>query len=315
MTLDLHLIGGCSSSGTTLLAHVLDGLHDLRVGPEYGAFHHRRLYRDDGFQRELYRTFMGQPPGSDVTVGNLRYALVPAAFLMERGFYGVEGLDEEFDLLMASTHMPGLVAELKRRFAVAQGIGQPFVWIDQTPKNCIAALEFLRSFPEAKFIHVVRDGRDVMVSLLNRYRSEYPGHSDDTYLTIALIHWVYDVAQARRAAGEAGYLEVRYEEFVTEPLLHTNRILRHLGRPEIDRETLDGTRSPTESSIGTRMQGGDKPSWTARPSEPISTRAVGRWKRELPRSVLQAALDFRFTPPGEDRELGFRDTLALCNYC
>ena len=314
MSLDLHLLGGCSSSGSTLLAHLLDGLHDVRTGPELGAFHHRTLYADEGFPRELYRAFAGVAPGQDVTVEDLTYALIPSVFLMAREWYGMEGLDAEYDAFAASSNAAELFTHLKQQVARRQKFAADFCWIDQTPKNCVGALEFLQRFPEGRFVHVVRDGRDVMASLLRRYASEFPGHRDDIYLTVSLAQWLWDTEQALRASAEPGYLEVRYEDLVTHPTREVNRVLAHLGRPEVDEATLLSTPSPSAADDAALMRGGDKPTWTAHPTGPVSDRAVGRWRRELTREVLEGALALEFVPPGEQRALNLRRQLERLGY-
>jgi hypothetical protein len=40
------------------------------------------------------------------------------------------------------------------------------VWIDHTPKNALYTATLFRTFPEAKMIHIVRDGRAVAASIL-----------------------------------------------------------------------------------------------------------------------------------------------------
>jgi len=43
-----------------------------------------------------------------------------------------------------------------------------FVWCEKTPRNLLYADVILRLYPEARFVNVVRDGRDVLASLLER---------------------------------------------------------------------------------------------------------------------------------------------------
>ncbi len=83
------------------------------------------------------------------------------------------------------------------------------VWGDKTPWN-VFALDSLRStFPRAKFVHVLRDGVDVVASMMKCGRS----------LEYAADRWTNAVRAAdsfAKAHPEACYL-LRYEDLVTDP--------------------------------------------------------------------------------------------------
>jgi hypothetical protein len=105
-------------------------------------------------------------------------------------------------------------------------------------------------FPDARFVHVIRDGRAVVQSLLrigfwrDTFRLREPawrgGLTEDDLqrwraagespLALAAIEWGAVIAAARQEAGSlaAGrYAEVRYEQFVAEPEATIRRILEH----------------------------------------------------------------------------------------
>ncbi len=94
-------------------------------------------------------------------------------------------------------------------------------WGDKTPlyMQYLPLLE--RTFPEARFVHLVRDGRDAAVSFLSVPRgimTEGWGHPTDAAGFARL--WRTEVVAARalgRRVGAERYLEVRYEAFVREP--------------------------------------------------------------------------------------------------
>lgn len=50
----------------------------------------------------------------------------------------------------------------------AHHVGQPTadIWVDHTPENVGYALPLLAQFPDAKFIHIIRDGRGVAASIM-----------------------------------------------------------------------------------------------------------------------------------------------------
>ncbi|MCZ6834454.1 MAG: sulfotransferase [Planctomycetota bacterium] len=106
---------------------------------------------------------------------------------------------------------------------------------DKTPENaCLPeVLECL--YPEAKFIHVIRDGRDAAVSgwaHLSRMGdsgyftsfAEYAGY-------FATQHWSGYIRRMRAYAAKAPdrYLELKYEELHVNPREHMCRVMTFLG--------------------------------------------------------------------------------------
>jgi hypothetical protein len=72
-------------------------------------------------------------------------------------------------------------------------------------------IETIRNIlPEAKFVHIIRDGRDVALSLRNQWFS--PGTDIETLAEF----WKKSVHTARLSGlGHADYMEIRYEELIT----------------------------------------------------------------------------------------------------
>lgn len=289
----VHLIGGCGSSGTTLLARVLDGVHDLRSGPELGVFHHRHLYRPGDFRTTLYGLLTGRGDNRSVRIERLSMPLVPPVFFQDRAFYGVDSLQAELSLLDRTRSLEDLGTALRHGMARRLRVRDDFLLVDQTPKNCLAAREFLERVPEGRFLHLVRDGRDVVRSLARRYASEAKGHSVATYVQAGMARWTYDVTQAHRAAHLPGYLEVRYEELVTAPLATLNRILAHLDRPPVGPEALEPGNAPSFAAARERFHGGPKPTWTRGIDQPIDSSGVGKWRESFDDALIAQMYDWR----------------------
>lgn len=98
----------------------------------------------------------------------------------------------------------------------ARAQGKPR-YADKTP-GYVRELPLLAElFPEARFVHIIRDGRDVVLSLMEMdwARSQAP----DGIGTMAAF-WKRNIEsafQARRALGPGRYHEVRYEQLVSDP--------------------------------------------------------------------------------------------------
>jgi Sulfotransferase family len=104
--------------------------------------------------------------------------------------------------------------------AYAERAGKPR-WGDKTPlyMRHLALLE--RLFPDAQYVHLVRDGRDAALSFLEMPEGTFTrtwAHPA-TPAQFACL-WAKEVSDARalgRRVGTARYHEVRYEELVGDP--------------------------------------------------------------------------------------------------
>lgn len=97
---------------------------------------------------------------------------------------------------------------------------------DKTPGSVTQIELIAELFPEAKFVHIIRDGRAVALSYLER-----PEWGPET-MAEAANHWKSRVRRGQaggRAVGEDRYLEVRYEDLVGDPEHETRRVCRFLG--------------------------------------------------------------------------------------
>lgn len=116
------------------------------------------------------------------------------------------------------------VAELRvfaaRVLGRAVGEGDRFL-IEKSPSHEGTAEEIAEVFPEARFVHVLRDGRDVCVSLLAAAASWAPQWRQDLAGSVvqAAKTWKWAVIRAREAACALGerLFEVRYEELHADP--------------------------------------------------------------------------------------------------
>jgi len=84
---------------------------------------------------------------------------------------------------------------------------------DKTPRYSIDVPLLAELFPEANFVHIIRDGRDVALSLMEVRLGR--GHVRE-----AALLWRSRVRAARDAGSELGrdrYREVRYEALIDDP--------------------------------------------------------------------------------------------------
>jgi sulfotransferase family protein len=100
----------------------------------------------------------------------------------------------------------------------ASRFGKPR-WGDKTPLYCKSLDTIRNALPEARFVHLIRDGRDAALSLRGMWFS--PGPEMETQAA----YWRECVLAARRAgANRRDYIEVRYEDLI----LRTRETLRSI---------------------------------------------------------------------------------------
>jgi len=107
--------------------------------------------------------------------------------------------------------------------------------VDQTPEYVQVWEEILRVFPDAYFVHVVRDPRSVFCS----QRSAAKSWADPTRFSYDPVsvaeEWCADVSRARRiGAATKRYHEVHYEDLRAEPEPRLSAIFRWLELPADD---------------------------------------------------------------------------------
>ena len=119
----------------------------------------------------------------------------------------------DLDALAAETDFAGLVEEIVRRFAAAVDRPDAPVWIDHTPENIRYTLLLRRLFPDARFVHLVRDPRAVAASMLQLEWG--PTDVDDM-----ARKWMVNLALGLTAEADFGPEVVRrvsYEDVVRDP--------------------------------------------------------------------------------------------------
>ena len=105
-------------------------------------------------------------------------------------------------------------------------------WGDKTPYYVLHMNTILEMYPEAQFIHLIRDGRDCALSLIDRK------HNFRVYNTFfAAKYWEIYVEKGReigKTLGEKTYCEVRYEDLLENPTDTMKRVCHFLNEPYSD---------------------------------------------------------------------------------
>src|SRR5262249_39863051 len=213
-------IVGCPRSGTTLLQRIADAHPQIAITPETHwiprYFERRKGLTLDGWvTRKLIRKLIAYHKFHQLGIGRkeLKALLAPGQPVSYARF--VSGI---FDLY-GRAHEKPLVG-------------------DKTPGYARSIPTVHALWPEAKFVHLIRDGRDVCLSAINwrkpgQLLSRQPTWKEDAVITIALW-WLWHVRLGREegfALGPARYHEVRYESLVARPEDECVKLCAFLGVP------------------------------------------------------------------------------------
>lgn len=201
---------GCGRSGTTLVRAILDAHPDLAV-PDESYFpvwlgrRRDRYERPEGFATD--RLVADLLAHESFARWGLPAEVVRAAIVDAAPTSFADGVRAYY---RAYAHAHG-----KRRYG------------DKTPIFVLHLPVLAELFPEARFVHMVRDGRDVVLS---RVATAWGTNRFD----FETMQWRSHVEQGRAAGRTLGpdrYVELRYEDLLDDP----ERVARELCRfVEID---------------------------------------------------------------------------------
>lgn len=192
---------------------------------------------------------------------------------VKSGQFRRAGVDEETFLRSAERPFRNY-GEFLRLFMeqVARAQGKER-WLEKTPGHIFEARNLLRWFPDARFLHVVRDGRDVALSLRNKgWLSSRRGGPLAQLISAARL-WYRAMAFGRWLQREAGdrYMEFRYEDLVRRDEETLRRINRFTGI-ELSYPQIEGERSGA-------LSGGDTTYRQAMVG--LSVKGSFRWEEEM----------------------------------
>jgi hypothetical protein len=255
-------IAGCDRSGTTLLGDLLGKSRWSITTPE-SQFIHDLLIQ--------------------IGLGSFRSPEAAAAWLLEHFRYvawdmplTLRELADLIDLERPRVTIENLIASYAR-LTHPEKHGAD-VWIDHTPDNFKYQAMLKRLFPEARFIHIVRDGRAVCASIM-------PLDWGPNNAYTASRHWSTRLQEAMAVEVAEGdnCLRVRFEDLLSQPQEVIRRICGFIDLP-FDASLLDGggLAVPAFSRDQHRLVG-----------KPIDASRADDWRRKLSAAEIR---DFESYP-------------------
>jgi Sulfotransferase family len=128
-------------------------------------------------------------------------------------------------------------------------------WAENSPEGMLHLPAIKRQIPNALVVHIIRDGRDVAMSL-GRVRYLRPFPWEERHSPIAAgVYWEWIVEQGRALGRQLGadYIEVHFEDLVSTPQATLSKI-GHFIDHELDHERISqvgyGSVSRPNTSFG-----------------------------------------------------------------
>lgn len=160
-------------------------------------------------------------------------------------------------------------------------------WLEKTPTHLFHIDTILQAVPDARFVAIVRDPRDVLASKRSRQAEEWVQQSNTARRDVKKIQAGFDplwdalawrsavnAVQAAQAKHPAHVLSIRYEDLVTEQEATVRRICDFVELP-FSTDLLD----VVWANSTTQQQG----------SRGMSAASVGKWRKKLSPAMVALA--------------------------
>ncbi len=248
-------IVGHPRSGTTLLRFILSSHSRLHIPAETG-----------------FLPYLGVNPARLLKLADVEQLLDRIASLNTEWAGLVPDL-EKFYAALPEPCLAHLLDALYHTQITPTGAAR---WGDKTPGYIYHLPALYRIFPQAQFLHVIRDGRDVVLSASKKWGAAR-WYMDEYYL---LKNWVKAVELGHAFGQELNaqsYLEVRYDDLVRQPEATIKAVCLFLAE-EFQPAMLDHT------NLAQELVG---PGGHTEVLQPVHKTSVGRWQSEMSPFVLK----------------------------
>lgn len=188
-------IVGAGRSGTTMFRLMLNSHPNIYIPPEAWFF------------GELVFKFSNKKVLSIDDVKNARFIITSNVRWPDWNCS-----NEKLDAALDFKSPPTIRELIESVFYNCSKLAEKKIWGEKSPRHSHLISQMREIFPDAKFIHLIRDGRDSSMSIYNR------GWWDRSFPRIC-EHWNSCVKAAikGRSFPAGQYFEIRYEDLVSNP--------------------------------------------------------------------------------------------------
>jgi hypothetical protein len=160
------------------------------------------------------------------------------------------------------------------------------IWGDKTPAYTTEVDALNDMFPTSRFIHIVRDGRDVALSVM---RQTWGSKN----FIVAMQYWTQTVTLARkmlRMLPKTRFIELRYEDLIANPERELHTLTDFLGLP-YEPDMVNGYTKTASKKLGDGINQFQHTHLLESPS----TTQVYKWKTTL--NTVNQAIAFEIAGP------------------
>lgn len=194
-------------------------------------------------------------------------------FLLERRHFGLEGEALRSAMAEARSRIDFMDRQIRRLGHERSGT----LFVEKTPQHVLKLPAILAGFPDAKVVHVVRDGRDAFCSAQSNAGVPQRGS-----VVRFAKYWRRCVDAGLAFDDDPRLLRISYETFTRDAASVLGGIMGHLGL-EAEPGQLDSQTRATDRRA-------DRPEFERLGGE-ISASSVGRWRNDLPPETVSTFED------------------------
>jgi hypothetical protein len=172
---------------------------------------------------------------------------------------------------------------------MAPDLPEDGIFVEKTPNHVYWVPEILEVFPNARFIHVLRDARDVTASMLAASKT-FGKNWAPRHAFVAAHRWVSHVTAAKEAQKKLRpdqFYEMRYENLRSDPAKELRSLTKFLNLDWVDTELLNAIESndpKKRSTKGSELRGEYAKTYGSvveRRSGAIRKARPGSWREDL----------------------------------
>ena len=268
------LILGCTKSGTTLMRNLFDGHKDLFIIPTESHFFQNINYWVSYFFRStkpkklnfdgMKKNLIGWIEFMDSKENRIADGFTQGKWELDIFREAIQNGDVKNTLDLSNLYVKAMYKSLcKKEF------DKNLRFVEKSVENAEMALDWLKLYPEAKFIHILRNPYSNLVAIrkyLNRNRFPFLKSA-----VLAMYNSYYYLYKNLRLINQKQYKVVRYEDLISQPekiMQDVSHFLNIDYSEELTKPTVFGETWGGNSTSGVKFKG-------------VSKMNLEKWKTEI----------------------------------